>query len=253
MISTPALSDQQVKDFHEDGYLVVRGAFNAHEIGEIAAWTEELAGRPEKSGTHWVYHEKSLLDPSRELICRIENIVPFHEGLARLTETLAAPVGQLLGEKAVLFKEKINFKQSGGGEFKAHQDAQAGWNVYAQYYITALVSIDASTVENGCLELVAGRHKEGLVGDEWTPLGEGSTADMIWVPCPTQPGDLVFFDSYCPHRSGPNLTGSQRRVLYWTYNRASEGDHRAQYYADKHKNFPPDIERDPEREYVFRV
>jgi hypothetical protein len=27
----------------------------------------------------------------------------------------------------------------------------------------------------------------------------------------------------------------------------------AQYYADKHKSFPPDIDRDPGKEYVFRV
>jgi len=31
------------------------------------------------------------------------------------------------------------------------------------------------------------------------------------------------------------------------------GDHLAQYYADKRKSYPPDIERDPDKEYVFRV
>ena len=44
-----------------------------------------------------------------------------------------------------------------------------------------------------------------------------------------------------------------RRVLYVTYNRASEGDHRAAYFADKRKSYPPDIEREPGRTYVFRV
>ncbi|MCH7831320.1 MAG: phytanoyl-CoA dioxygenase family protein, partial [Proteobacteria bacterium] len=33
----------------------------------------------------------------------------------------------------------------------------------------------------------------------------------------------------------------------------SAADHRPKYYADKHKNYPPDIDRDPAREYVFRV
>jgi len=41
--------------------------------------------------------------------------------------------------------------------------------------------------------------------------------------------------------------------VYITYNRLSEGDSRAQYYADKHKNFPPDIERDPDRSYGYKV
>ena len=139
------------------------------------------------------------------------------------------------------------------GAGREHQDQQAGWGTYADFFITALVSIDEATVENGCLEVAAGWHDKGLVGDEWTPLGEGETADMVFEPYPTQPGDAMFFDSYAPHRSGPNLTESARRVLYVTYNRASEGDHRAAYFADKRKSFPPDIERDPDKTYVFRV
>ena len=38
-----------------------------------------------------------------------------------------------------------------------------------------------------------------------------------------------------------------------SYNRASEGDHRHQYYLDKRASYPPDIERDPDKQYVFRV
>ena len=44
-----------------------------------------------------------------------------------------------------------------------------------------------------------------------------------------------------------------RRIYYATYNRASAGDFMDRYYADKHKNFPPDIDRDPTKQYVFRV
>jgi hypothetical protein len=42
-------------------------------------------------------------------------------------------------------------------------------------------------------------------------------------------------------------------MYFATYNKASEGYHLDQYYADKRKNFPPDIERDPDREYVYKV
>ena len=42
-------------------------------------------------------------------------------------------------------------------------------------------------------------------------------------------------------------------MLYVTYNRLAEGDHRAQYYADKRKNYPPDVEREPGQQYVYRV
>ncbi len=47
------------------------------------------------------------------------------------------------------------------------------------------------------------------------------------------------------------MPGQTRRIYFATYNRLSEGEHMAQYYADKHKSYPPDI--DPGREYVFRV
>ena len=85
------------------------------------------------------------------------------------------------------------------------------------------------------------------------PLTKADTKDMTFVPAPTRPGDLVLFDAYTPHRSAPNPTTKPRRVYYATYNRASEGDHIDQYYADKRKNFPPDIERDPNREYAYKV
>jgi hypothetical protein len=64
---------------------------------------------------------------------------------------------------------------------------------------------------------------------------------------------VVFFDSYVPHGSLANLSGLKRRVLYVTYNRLSEGDHRARYFAEKRAAFPPDIEREPGKNYVFRV
>jgi hypothetical protein len=67
------------------------------------------------------------------------------------------------------------------------------------------------------------------------------------------PGDVLFFDSYVPQASKPNLSGTQRRVLYLTYNRASDGDHRKRYYADKRLRFPPDIDRLPGVAYRFRV
>jgi len=252
MLNIPILTDEQVQAFHSDGFLVLRGGFSADEMAQISGWSDELLARPEVTGKHWVYHEKSLKGDDADLVSRIENIAPFHAGFAELTEALAAPVGQLLGEGAALFKEKINFKMPGGDGFKPHQDSQAGWDVYADFFISALVSIDAATLENGCLELCAGRHQEGLFRS-WEPLTDADMQGMDFVPCPTEPGDVVFFDCYAPHQSEPNLSDGVRRIYYATYNRASAGNHMAQYYADKHKSFPPDIDRDPDKSYVFRV
>ncbi len=255
MTSGSVLSDEQVAQFRRDGFLVVRGMFSEQEMAEIAAWTDEVEGWPEVPGKYMMYFEKSLRDPQQRILNRLENFYPFHAGFRTLFdgEKLRGGVSRLFGEDAVLYKEKINFKMPGGDGFKLHQDQQAGWSVYADLFITALLSIDEATEENGCLQLVAGMHKRGLLGKEWEPMTEADLDGAPLVPCPTQPGDVVFFDSYCPHGSGPNLSDRKRRVLYVTYNKASDGDHRERYYADKRKSFPPDIEREPNKEYVFKV
>ena len=37
--------------------------------------------------------------------------------------------------KIAISEDKINFKMPGGTGFKPHQDSQAGWEVYAKYFI----------------------------------------------------------------------------------------------------------------------
>ena len=235
-----------------DGYLVVREFFASAEVGELLRWTEDLRGAPEISGRHWVYREDSVSQPGQRVIQRIENFCPYHEGFDRFIRqgALSRWTAELMGGPVVLFKDKINFKMPGGAGFKAHQDQQAGWSTYAPLFVTAMVTLDAATVENGCLEIAAGRHREGLIGQQWVPLEEqGLSLEVV----PTAPGDVIFFDSYVPHASKANLTGSPRRILYITYNLAGEGDHRERYFADKHASFPPDVDRDKEKTYVYRV
>ena len=249
------MDEGQIAAFQRDGYLLLRGFFNPDEVANITRWTEELASAPEEVGQHWVYREASLLDPEDRIIQRIENFCPFHEGFDRLVRhgRLMETVSRLFGEQAILFKEKINFKMPGGAGFKAHQDQQAGWSTYAPLFITALVGIDASTLENGCLEVAPGWHKRGLLGEEWKPLDDQRIAEVGLKPVPTSPGDVLLFDSYVPHASAENMTAAARRILYLTYNRLSDGDQRERYYSDKFAAFPPDVARVPGSEYVFRV
>lgn len=248
------LSSEQRARYARDGFLVLPGLLSPAEAARLGAWSDELTAWPEVPGRHMVYWEPHGTETGRRVRNRIENFEPYHEGFRALfAGPLAEVAAALLGEPVALFKDKINFKMPGGTGFEPHQDQQAGWSVFAPLFLTALVSIDDATVENGCLELAAGQHRRGLVGAEWKPLGEAETAGMRFEICPTQPGDAVFFDSYVPHRSAPNGTDAPRRVLYVTYNRASDGDHRLRYFAEKRRSYPPDCEREPGREYVYRV
>ncbi|MBV8914184.1 MAG: phytanoyl-CoA dioxygenase family protein [Acetobacteraceae bacterium] len=235
-----------------DGFTLVAGFFDAATTARIRRWTEEIAALPEAPGRQMVYYEDSLVEPGRRVVQRIENFCAFHPGFDRLVRfgRLARWTAALMGGPVVLFKDKINFKLPGADGFKPHQDQQAGWSRWAPLFVTAVVTIDPATVANGCLELVAGRHREGLIGEEWQPLPEDG---LGLQPMPTAPGEVLWFDSYVPHASKPNFTDAPRRILYLTYNLAEHGDHRALYFAEKRAAFPPDIERDGTKAYRFRV
>jgi len=249
------LASEQICDFERNGFIYVPSAFNTGEAQAITRWVGDIQSWPEVPGRHMAYYEESLTRPGERVLQRIENFVPYHADFAHFVaeRRMLGAIEELFGARAVLFKDKINFKLPGGDGYKAHQDQQAGWSAYAPLFITALVTIDEQTIENGCLELAAGHHKKGLVGREWAPLSDAETATMDFVSYPTKPGDVMYFDSFVPHRSAANRTAKPRRVLYITYNALQYGDRRAQYYADKRRSYPPDIEREPGKQYTFRV
>ena len=246
------LSTEQIDEFKSTGFLVIRGLYDADKMKSVIEWTDEVTNYPEVPSKYMMYFEESKMEPGKRILSRMEDIEPYHQGFSDLfvRGEIQQITSQLFDDDAVLFKDKINFKMPGGDGFKAHQDVQAGWDRYGKLHITALVSIDASTIENGCLEVASGYHDKGLIGESWKPLEEDA---LDYVPILTEPGDAVFFDSFAPHRSKPNMTNEHRRVLYVTYNAATEGDHRRQYYDDKRLSYPPDIEREADKEYVFRV
>lgn len=249
------LSPGSLDVFDKSGWTLVPGFYSAEEVKAISDWTDELQNRTEVVGGHWVYRQPSLIEPGRKVIQRIENFCPTHARFDELASRsrLSQAVAQLLDEPVHLFKEKINFKESGGEGFKLHQDQQAGWGRYAPLFVTVMVCIDPSTIENGCLELAGDLPRvTGLIGEEWRPLDEQETG-LTMVKLPMQPGDAVFFDSFAPHSSRDNLSSSRRRALFFTYNGARHGDQRQHYHDDKRANCPPDIERAPGAEYQFRV
>lgn len=248
------LSKEQIQVFEQEGFVMVREFYNNQEMAQISYWVDEVQAYPDAPGKYQRYYEDSLTAPGHQLLNRMENFSPYHEGFAQLfhKSKLEETISELFGEPAVLFKEKINFKPPGADGFKPHQDHQAGWWEYNSLCITALICIDEANKENGCLEIVPGKHKSGMF-KEWAPLSEKEMEEMEFISCPTQPGDMILFDSFTPHGSQPNFTDKQRRLLFVTYNRLSEGDSRERYYQDKRKNYPQNCEREEGRAYVFRV
>ena len=249
------LTCEQMAAFERDGFVIVRGAFTGEEAAAHARAIEALAAQRLEPGRQMVYYEDSLVEPGARVLSRIEKFVEWDGDLAHLVfdDRIVGPASALLGDRAVLFKEKINFKMPGGGGFTPHQDIQPGWDRYAPYFLSVLIAVDPNTIENGCLELAAGHHRRGMIGRKWEPLEGEELAGVEFVPYPMAPGDVVFFDCFVPHQSQPNATDRPRRNVYLTFNRESDGNFRDQYFADKRQSFPPDNERQPGAAYTFRV
>ncbi|MHB8661130.1 MAG: phytanoyl-CoA dioxygenase family protein [Acidimicrobiales bacterium] len=182
-------------------------------------------------GVGWLHH-RELTDQGPAL-CRTENLVPYHDGLRALlcSGSLVDVAGALLGEPAVLYKDKLNYKLPGGAGYAPHQDAPA--YRFVDIHVSCMVAIDDATEANGCLEVVSGAHDALLPVDDAGCLRAEVVESMDWTPVPVRAGESLWFHSRTPHRSGPNRSSRPRRALYPTYNARSEGDLRQDYYRQK--------------------
>jgi hypothetical protein len=224
----PRLTDSDIAFYRDNGWIIVNDALNV-DVPTLQKYVTEVS----QWGTdgEWLHHfERTETGPQ---LARTENFTPFHSGMHQLLRegALVEIAGELLGEAAVLYKEKINYKLPNGAGFSPHQDKPA--YPFVDRILSVMVAVDDATVENGCLEVVDARHDEVLAQDERGCITSDVVAEMTWHHVPLQAGQTLFFDALTPHRSRRNATDRPRRALYPTYNAASEGDLRDKYYAEK--------------------
>lgn len=240
------LDDGSAAHWRRHGWVVLRDVLSPSETGNLLRWTAEVERWPETPGKWMRYYERRPDRPGERMLARIENYLPYHDDLARL---FAAPriqevLARCCGEPVVLFKDKINFKLPGGGGFADHQDAPAYVDFGVDHHLTLMAPVDAFTLENGCLEMAMDASERVMLPQNLDgTLRAEVMAELEVEPVLAVPGDLILFDAWVPHRSGPNRSSGPRRVHYLTYNPASAGDHRARYYARKRELFPPECER----------
>ncbi len=226
------LTDEELAHYQAAGWLLLDGLLEItprelqDAVAAVAAWPDD---------GEWLHH-REMTDAGPRL-ARTENFTPFSEPLFDLLRRGALPdvAGQLLGEPALLYKEKINYKLVGGAGFSPHQDKPA--YPFVDQVLSVMVAVDDATIENGCLFVVSGRHDELLDQDDRGCITQERTDSFDWQPVELRAGATLFFHALTPHRSGPNISGADRRALYPTYNGASEGDLRDAYYAAKRHAF----------------
>ena len=251
------LNESQVSEFQKNRFVVVKGFFGPGDMALISDWLDGLAAK--NGGGEGKFFETSETT-GESIMVRIEDIFGGHnpDFAERLISSDARVcLDQLLGEAPVLFKEKINFKLPGCRADNLHQDQAAGWNRYTDYFITMGIVVDENRLDNAALSfMTSGNYERSLMSPEWEPLSEddppyepGDEYDLLEA----DPGDVIFFDCYVPHGSPPNRSECSRRNIFLTFNRVSDGDMRAQYYADKAKSYPANAVAEARAPESFRV
>ncbi len=220
---------EAVAHFRDTGWLLTQ-TLGPDGVDALRSWVDEVAEWPD-DGDGWLHHREMTDDGPR--LARSENLIPFHAGLRDLltSGSLVEVASALLEEPAVLYKEKINYKLPGGAGYAPHQDAPA--YLFVDAHVSCMVAIDDATLDNGCLEVVSGMHAEVLAMDDVGCIHPDVVATLDWAAVEVRAGQTLWFHSRTPHRSGANTSPDARRALYPTYNAASEGDLREDYYREK--------------------
>ena len=225
------LTDEQLASYHRDGFVALPGLFSREEIDQYRDAAEALKLRvsPLEPGKPRLQIEPEKDDGAYclRLVEPLIDLSPVFEELAS-DPRIMEPVQKILGEKALLFEDKINFKPPRtGSAFKLHQD-QSYWNEFAQSIVSVFVHIDRSDLENGCLQVLPGLHRCGELtftddGPDHTISDDRVTGiaplDMIM-----EEGDILIFSSFTPHASEANRSERVRRAIIYSYNPESEGN-----------------------------
>ena len=233
------LSPEQVTQFAEDGYLLLRGALTGADLDPIIAEYEEYIGhRAEEllaAGHISALYADEPFDRRLISICREDDAIyreldimylrgrasfEFlrNDRLLDMVESLVGPEITCSPIQHTRAKLPAGVTPSGSDPHVApwHQDAGVTWEEADPHFIlTVWLPLCAATPENGCLQILPRVHRNGLVQhhikqglgtviiDEEMPQTEALTLPM-------DKGDVLLMDKQTPHRSTPNNADTVR-------------------------------------------
>ncbi|GMX63785.1 phytanoyl-CoA dioxygenase family protein [Paenibacillus elgii] len=209
--------------FEEQGYLVVRGAYDPEQLEEISAeylsiWLGLLA-----SGEIVQHPDRPLesLYPNR--------LRDFHRGNEKIVKFMLEPrviatLEELIGEEPVAVQSSYYYKPPGTRGLGYHQD-NYHIGVWPGTSYAVWVSIDPADEENGSLLFVPGTQKLDLVSAEVLPGScNAYGSEVLCVPegyepvqIRTSPGDVVIFNGNIYHGSTRNKSAYRYRRSFVTH------------------------------------
>lgn len=220
------LTDEQIKFFHENGYLSGIKLLEDWQIDALLKEQAEIVD-PEHPGHHLFYefHTNESSDP---------NSVLFHSlGHWRITQgfhdivwnpAFVRAASQLLGDVSVrLWHDQLFCKPAKhGGVVAWHQDYSYWTCTKPMQHLTCWVGLDDATTENGCLYYVPGSHHWGLLdrpnlAGDMNGLMEFLTEDQKKefkpIPVELKRGYATFHHPLLVHGSYENKSERSRKAF----------------------------------------
>lgn len=220
-----SLTEQQKEFWRENGYLVVENVLSQAEIEHLRQSTDKLMASAQGLTESTDRFKLKAFGTGGNVV---QQIAEPHElggewmALARDSRILDIVEG-LLGPNIMLYYSMYMMKPSFEGfEAPWHQDF-AFFVHDAANLLACQVYIDDSTIENGCIRVVPGSHKLGLLNHfkdgQFTGILQVDTSafDEQQIAVPVPAGGMVFWHSLTLHSSQPNRSPRPRRAMVFEY------------------------------------
>ena len=221
------LTTAQVEHYHAEGYLAVPGFLSAEEI---AAFLREMDAV--SAGHTLANHDATCMElepnqpPDGTQVRRLYEPCSHYEVFRAFSESerLLDAVEALLGPDLVFHYSKINMKPAGiGSPVEWHQDLSY-YPLTHRGSVSILFYLDDATVENGCLQVIPGRHQSDLLSHSIDGFFQGRVTEAVdqslAVPIPGEAGTVIFMHAMTPHASIANVSDKPRRTLILSYRAA---------------------------------
>jgi phytanoyl-CoA hydroxylase len=221
------LSPEQLAQFHEEGFLLLRSFASVALCEEIVqAAREEIARMTPPVETEEEY--LGLPQGARRGLRRLRQVYHRHPIFRRWmhNDEIRPILEQLLGEKPILtlaHHNSIMTKMPGtSSETCWHQDIRY-WRFANDNLLSVWLALGEERLENGVLEFIPGSHKLRLEPeqfDEKVCFREDLPANRAIIDQKVHydlhPGDIVLFHAKTLHHAYPNRTREPKISFVYT-------------------------------------
>jgi phytanoyl-CoA hydroxylase len=225
------LDQEQIASFQENGYIRIPQVYTPEEVAAQRSELDQLIQDWATTNMGWSGPWRNVyMSPDVEKRSMLTHLHDLHFYSAAWCQAvtnrrLACALAGLLGPNVELHHTTLHVKPPETGmPFPLHQDSP-----FYQHegfgYVDAIVHLDDTNDENGCLRFVPGSHKGGHIPHITEVDGARCTPHLPtdeWklentVPCPAKAGDVVAFSIYTVHGSYINRTDRFRRLVRLGY------------------------------------